>query len=430
MLEHNIWWQVYPLGALGAPIRPDWPDDAAPHRLRRLVPWLDYLIKLGCNGLILGPIFESSTHGYDTTDHFRIDNRLGTDDDFDYLMEACAARGISVLLDGVFNHVGVNHPLTQQALESHADASTEPHAQLAATSPVLITPQGNPQHWEGHLDLAELDHSNQATEELVVAVMEHWLDRGIAGWRLDVAYAVPLEFWARVTGRVRRRFPQAIFLGEMIHGDYPSLVESGGLDTVTQYELWKGIWSSIKDRNLWELAHSLERHAEFSRRAPMQIFVGNHDVDRIASILDDAGAALAAAILFTLPGIPSVYQGDEQAFRGVKGEGPAADDPIRPPLPATPQDLALQGAWMFDHYRALIAMRRRHPWLATAALEVLDKENERIEYRCTGTCEQEGTPEQVDVTVDLTAMRLTMRFSGQQAATEQLLIFPQSPIPS
>ena len=88
-IDHAIWWQVYPLGATGAPIRPE-PDapltePGAPARLDRLEPWLDYAVELGANGLSLGPIFASSTHGYDTTDHLRIDPRLGDDAAFDRL---------------------------------------------------------------------------------------------------------------------------------------------------------------------------------------------------------------------------------------------------------------------------------------------------------------------------------------------------------
>ncbi len=375
LLDHAIWWHVYPLGATGAPIR-DWRDseDAHGSRLRRLIPWLDHVVELGCNGLLLGPVFVSATHGYDTLDHFRIDPRLGDDSDFDALVTEARARGLEIILDGVFNHVGVEHPLVAQTLRE-------------GSGPVRIDRDGRPASWEGHGDLAELDHSDPAVADLVVEVMEHWLDRGIAGWRLDVAYAVPTRFWAEVTGRVRRRFPDAVFLGEVIHGDYPHLIEAGGLDTVTQYELWKAVWSSIRDTNLWELAHALERHDAFSARGLMQTFVGNHDVNRIADQVGDAGeagAALAAVILFTLPGLPSVYVGDERGTRGVKGEGAAADDPLRPELPENPGQLPESGQGMHHLYRELIGVRRRHPWLTRARVEVGAKANAELTYAVTG----------------------------------------------
>lgn len=396
MLEHAIWWQVYPLGALGAPIRGDWQDSGEEHRLRKLGPWLDYVVDLGCNGILFGPLFESTTHGYDTTDHLTIDRRLGTNEDFDWLVAECRRRGLQIILDGVFNHVGVKHPLTLAA-------------QRGEPSPVIMADDGYPQHWEGNLDLAELDHTNPATEDLVVEVMEFWLERGIAGWRLDVAYSVPAQFWARVTDRVRARFPHAVFLGEIIHGDYTGLIDQGHLSTVTQYELWKGIWSSLKDRNLWELAHALERHNDFSAEHLMQTFVGNHDVDRIASVVGDAGAAIAAAILFSLPGVPSIYQGDEQAFRGQKGEGVSSDDQIRAPLPASPAELTEFGWWMYRHYQALVAARRRHPWLVGARIEVGDKANERLTYRVMSRGGELGSGV-LSVEIDLTTSSVHLVF--------------------
>ena len=209
--------------------------------------------------------------------------------------------------------------------------------------------------------------------------MLHWLRRGIAGWRLDVAYAVPADFWAGVLARVRSEFPDAMFLGEVIHGDYASIGKAGSLDAVTQYELWKATWSSLVDANFWELAHALERH-------PTDIlpntFVGNHDVDRIASTVGEDKAVLAAAVLMTVPGMPSIYYGDEQGFTGVRGESWSADDAVRPALPASPAELSPLGSWLFTEYQRLIGVRRRDAWLTRATVEVLDKTNETISFRC------------------------------------------------
>lgn len=350
MLDRTIWWHVYPLAALGAPIRSE--HDSA-HRLRALEPWLDYLVELGCNGLLLGPIFASATHGYDTLDHFRIDPRLGDESDFAWLIDACSARGIHVVLDGVFNHVARTHPWVEQGLAGDTD-------------------------WEGHGELATLHHAEDSVRDAVVDIMLHWLRRGIAGWRLDVAYAVPPEFWADVLARVREEFPDAMFLGEVIHGDYTSITKAGSLDAVTQYELWKAVWSSLVDANFWELAHALERH-------PVEVltntFVGNHDVDRIASTVGPEKAVLAAAVLLTVPGMPSIYYGDEQGFTGVRGESWSADDAVRPALPASPAELSPLGGWIFTEYQRLIGLRRRNAWLTRARVEVLDKTNETISYR-------------------------------------------------
>ena len=352
MLDRTIWWHVYPLAALGAPIRDT--KDAA-HRLRGLEAWLDYLVELGCNGLLLGPIFESVTHGYDTLDHLRIDARLGDDTDIDWLINACATRGINIMLDGVFNHVARTHPWVEQGLAGDTD-------------------------WEGHNELATLHHDEREIRDAVVDIMCHWLRRGIAGWRLDVAYAVPPEFWRDVLARVREEFPDAMFLGEVIHGDYAEIAAAGTLDAVTQYELWKATWSSLADANFWELAHALERHpADLLTNT----FIGNHDVDRIASTVGPDKLILAAAILMTVPGMPSIYYGDEQGFTGTRGEGWSADDAVRPALPTTPAELSPLGGWIFTEYQKLIGVRRRNAWLTRARVEVLDKTNETISFTCT-----------------------------------------------
>lgn len=363
LVDHAIWWQVYPLGATGAPIR----GHAEPgHRLTRLERWLDYAVELGCSGLLLGPIFRSTAHGYDTLDHFAIDPRLGTDEDFDRVVAAARERGLVIMLDGVFNHVGVQHPMV-----------TDP------SSPIRRI-DGHPVGWEGHDDLVLLDHSDPRTADLVVDVMLHWLRRGIAGWRLDVAYAVPTWFWRIVTDRVRREFPDAVFVGEVIHGDFARIADEGGLDSVTAYELWKATWSSISERNFWELAWSLERHEVFSAGHVLQTFVGNHDVSRIASVVGDAGAVLALAVLMTTPGMPSIYYGDEQGFRGEKGSSEWADDPLRPELPETPMGLAQLGWWLYRVHQDLIGLRRRHPWLTRGHVRVVAKDNTYITYETTG----------------------------------------------
>ena len=119
-VEHAIWWHIYPLGLCGAPIRE--PDTAPGPRLRRLFDWIDYAIELGCSGLLLGPIFESQSHGYDSLDLFRIDPRLGDETDFTELVSRCRARGLRILLDGVFSHVGEEHPGVKRALAEGPDS--------------------------------------------------------------------------------------------------------------------------------------------------------------------------------------------------------------------------------------------------------------------------------------------------------------------
>ncbi|WP_035759651.1 alpha-amylase family protein [Granulicoccus phenolivorans] len=391
-VEYAIWWQVYPLGFCGAPIRE---ADGVPHpahRLPRLTGWLDQVIELGLNGLLLGPVFASQTHGYDTLDHYRIDPRLGDEADFDALVAACRERGIRVLLDGVFSHVGDRHPLLRQALAEGPDSAPAALFDIdwAATPP-------RPRTFEGHGALARLKHDSPAAVEFTVAVMRHWLARGVDGWRLDAAYSVAPGFWAQVLPRVRADYPQAWFLGEVIHGDYPQFAADSAIDAVTQYELWKSIRSSIAERNLFELDWNLKRHNDLPRLLP-QTFVGNHDVTRIASAVGPQGAIVALAVLACVAGVPSIYAGDERGLEGVKEEREGGDDAIRPAFPDAVSEPTGAALAVFRAHQALIALRRQHPWLATARTTTENLANERATFRSTAA---DGS-DRVDLAIDLT----------------------------
>jgi len=357
-VQHAIWWQVYPLGFVGA-FPADPPPTGDEHRLRRLVDWLDHAIELGASGIALGPVFASRTHGYDTSDHYRIDPRLGDDADFDHLVAGAHQRGLRVLLDGVFNHVGTD---------------------FAQTS--WFRKRGNDfDRFEGHGELIALDHDNPDVVAYTADVMTHWLARGADGWRLDAAYAVPDRFWAQVLPRVRQAFGDAWFVGEVLHGDYSAHVREAGFDSVTQYELWKAIWSSLNDANFHELDWALLRHNEFLDDFVPMTFVGNHDVTRIASRLDNTRhLEHALVILLTTGGTPSVYAGDESGYRGVKEERVGGDDAVRPEFTAPLMGVDELGHDVFRLHQYLIGLRRRHPWLHTARTSPLRLANTQYVY--------------------------------------------------
>jgi len=367
-----IWWRVYPLGFVDAfPQPPTGPVGPEEHRLRRLVPWLDHVVRLGASGLALGPVFDSATHGYDTLDHDRIDPRLGTDEDFDHLVAEAHRRGLRVQLDGVFNHVAATHP---RAVTARRDgpgsvAAEWFRAREVDGRTVLDT-------FEGHEGLVALNHDHPEVRDAVTGVLRRWLDRGADAWRLDAAYAVPTDFWSDVLGRVRSSHPQAYFEAEVIHGDYVRFVSDSGVDTVTQYELWKAIWSSLNDRNLYELRWSLTRHDQMLATFAPATFIGNHDVTRIASQLDDRRHLPHAVVLLALlGGTPTVYAGDEFGLTGRKEDRAGGDDAVRPPFPDDPAELSGDEEILRLHQRVL-GLRRRHPWLhrAGATTDRLEKE--------------------------------------------------------
>lgn len=381
-VQHAVWWQVYPLGFVGAEKAAPAADAPVAHRLLQLLPWLDYAVELGASGIALGPIFASETHGYDTTDYFRLDPRLGDDADFDELVREAHARGLRVILDGVFNHTGRSFRPFQEALAQGPSAPTASWFRFnwpdSGWEPGLEPDYAD---FEGHHHLVALNHDHPDVAGLVSGAMKHWLNRGADGWRLDAAYAVPPSFWAQVLTDVRADFPDAYFLGEYIHGDYAAAVRDARLDSATQYELWKATWSALNDGNFFELASALERHNSFLASFVPLTFIGNHDVTRIASKLaDPALLPLALAVLFTVGGTPSVYYGDEQAFRGVKEDREGGDDAVRPPFPASPAELASTGWPTHRLHQQLIGVRRRNPWLHSAATRVLSLSNAHLVY--------------------------------------------------
>jgi glycosidase len=383
-----IWWHVYPLGFTGAERSlADAGPDPVP-RLAQLEEWLDYAVALGANGLLLGPIFRSATHGYDTLDHFQIDPRLGTTDTFSHLVAACRSRGIRVALDGVFNHVSRDNEIVRRAIAGGQDSDD---------GRWITWVDGYPRYFEGHEALVELNLTEPAVIRHVISVVSHWTDMGADAWRFDAAYAPGPDAWRPITEAITFLHPGTWMLAEVIHGDYADFVKRSGMHAVTQYELWKGIWSAISTKNFWELAHALGRHKAMLEHFVPYTFVGNHDTTRIASqFSDERDLQHAVALLALLPGIPAVYSGDEQAFTGVKTESSYGDDAIRPPFPTHPYDLLPFGRSVYDLHQRLLGLRRRHRWLWTATVTTRELEDQFVIVELTGS---EG--ERLDLALNL-----------------------------
>lgn len=326
-------------------------------------------------------MFEAESHGYDTVDPFRIDRRLGDEGDLVAVADACHARGIVLALDGVFNHVGRGHPRFQTVLREGPTS--------AASSWFHIDPDGaGPDgfgyaDFEGHRQLVRLRHDHPEVRQWATDVVGHWSDRGVDGWRLDAAYAIPTGFIAALVEAARATHPATFFVGEVIHGDYAAVASATRLDSITQYELWKAIWSSLNDRNLFELAHALGRHQHYCESFRPWTFIGNHDTTRIASRLHDPRhLAHAIALLLTLPGVPAVYAGDELGARGLKRDEEWGDDDVRRPVDADAADD--RGREVADLHRSLVGVRNDHPWLSSAAVSVADLSNEHAVVTITG----------------------------------------------
>ena len=387
-----VWYHVYTLGFCGAePTNAAAAQDggveddggmAVEHRLIRLCEWLDHIAGLGVTGLVLAPVFEAETHGYDTVDYRRVDRRLGDEADLVALFDESHRRGLRVVLDGVFNHVGRSFPPFADVV---ARGSESPFASWFRCR-FDGTSLAGCDVFEGHEQLVVLNHDEPQVLDLVVDVSRYWLDRGADGFRLDAAYAVPTRFWRAYAEQVRATHPDAWLLTELIHGDYGKFVERAGVHSATQYELWKAIWSSLNDGNFFELAYALGRHADFAASFVPYTFVGNHDVTRIATQLTDRRhLPHALAVLFTVPGTPAVYYGDEFGLTGEKRHEAGGDDAIRPAFPASADALpAGADPTVADLYRSLIGLRRQRPWLDTATIDKLHLANESYAYMVLG----------------------------------------------
>lgn len=334
-----IFYHVYPLGMLGAPARN---DRHAPvtQRLSELVDWIPHWRSLGVNALYLGPVFESATHGYDTIDYFKVDRRLGDAAGLAELVRQCHAAGIRVILDAVLNHVGRDFWAFQD-VRRHGQAS--PYAAwISGLRFDKKSPCGDPftyDAWAGHYELVKLNLKHPDVQRYLLSAVEAWMNElDIDGLRLDAADVMDLDFLRALGAHCRARKPDFWLMGEVVHGDYARWANADTLDATTNYHAYKGLWSSHNDRNYFEIAHTLNQQfgpGGAYRDLPLYAFVDNHDVNRIASQLKDKSHLFPLhVLLFTMPGVPSIYYGSEWAIEGKKGR--TTDAPLRPAL--TPRD--------------------------------------------------------------------------------------------
>ncbi|MBN2738301.1 MAG: hypothetical protein JXR70_15055 [Spirochaetales bacterium] len=318
--QQSHFYHIYPLGFCGAPGRNDFFSPPV-NRFREITAWIPQMQKLGINALYLGPVFESSSHGYDTADYYWPDRRLGSKEDFTTLCQALKQAGIQTVVDGVFHHVGRDFWAFRDVKENKQNSAYIDWFQNVDFS-------GNSPHndgfsygnWEGHWELAKLNLQNPDVINHLLGAVESWIrDFDIEGIRLDVAYLLNRAFLQKLSRFTKAIKPDFFLLGEVIHGDYNEFFHCG-LDAVTNYEAYKGLYSAHNDRNLFEAAHSLERqfgHRGLYQNKRLYNFVDNHDVNRIASMLSDpADLHTTHILLYTMPGIPAIYYGSEWALTG------------------------------------------------------------------------------------------------------------------
>ena len=297
------------------------------HKLRIVMP-------LVCAVGLFNPLFESDAHGYDTRDYNKVDCRLGTNDDLRQVCAALHAAGIKILFDGVFNHVGRGFLAFRDVQEKRWDSPYKDWFHISFDGNTNYNDGFWYEGWEGCNELVKLNLQNPAVKNYLFDVVRGWVrDYDVDGLRLDVAYCLDLGFLAELRGLANTIKPEFALVGETLHGDYNRWMNDHACHSVTNYECYKGLYSSFNTGNMHEISYSLNR--QFGSEPwclytgkHLLSFVDNHDVTRIATILTDKNCLKPIyGLLFGMPGVPSVYYGSEWGMEGDKKNG---DPTLRP----------------------------------------------------------------------------------------------------
>lgn len=355
----SVFYQIYPLGFCGAPFEN---DGITVNRIKKVKDWIGHIKELGADAIYFSPVFESDTHGYNTRDFFKIDCRLGTNEDFKEVTRALHENGIRVVLDGVFNHVGRGFPQFQDVVKNRENSRYRDW--------FFINFGGNSNYndglwyegWEGNYDLVKLNLRNPEVTEHIFSAVRYWVDEfDIDGLRLDVAYCLDLDFLRALRKFTEGLKPDFLLLGELLHGDYKERVNDEMLHSCTNYQCYKGLYSSFNSMNMFEIMHSVQRlfGSEpwcMCRGMHLMNFADNHDVTRIASNLtNEKHLPLVYGMMFGMPGFPCIYYGSEFGVKGDKSDGdpalrPCIDEPEKTPL----TELIAKLAEIFKNSDALI----------------------------------------------------------------------------
>ena len=331
--EEAVFYHIYPLGLTGAPFENDYNETV--HRINELYPWVDHIKRIGCKGLYIGPLFESKTHGYDTTDYYRLDRRLGNNEDLKNFVSYCHEKGIKVVLDGVFNHTGRDFFAFKDIQEYRENSWKKDWYQN-------VNFWGNNEfndgfsydNWGGYNTLVKLNLFNPEVRNYLLDVVRYWArEFDIDGLRLDTADVLNFDFMKELRLLANEIKEDFWLMGEVIHGEYHRWVNENTLNSVTNYHLHKALYSGHNDHNYFEIAHTIRRQRDMGlgNKVHLYNFVDNHDVERIYSKLNNKKHfPLVHIMLYTLPGIPSLYYGSEFGIEGKKER--YSDNSIRPQL--------------------------------------------------------------------------------------------------
>lgn len=330
--EEAVFYHIYPLGLTGAPKQNSYGEPV--HRLNTLLPWIFHIKEIGCNAIYIGPLFESVGHGYETTDYKKLDSRLGTNEDLTNFVAECHKQGIRVILDGVFNHTGRDF-FAFQDIKNHRENSQykDWYCNVNFGGNNSFQDGFSYENWGGYDLLVKLNQHNPAVKDYICDVIRFWVSEfDIDGIRLDAADVLDFDYMKalrHVANEVKSDF---WLMGEVIHGNYSRWANDGTLHSVTNYMLHKALYSGHNDHNYFEIAHTVKYVSDMvGNNLKLYSFVDNHDVERIYTKLTNKAHFLPVHVmLYTLPGVPSIYYGSEFGIEGRKER--FSDDSLRPAL--------------------------------------------------------------------------------------------------
>lgn len=333
--DEAIFYHIYPLGLTGAPKENSYGEPQ--HRLNTLLPWIDHIKSIGCNAIYIGPLFESVGHGYETTDYKKLDSRLGDNEDLKNFVAQCHQKGIKVIFDGVFNHTGRDFFAFKDIKEKREGSQYKDwYCNVNFWGNNEYNDGFSYDNWGGYNLLVKLNQRNPAVKDYICDVIRFWVSEfDVDGIRLDAADVLDFDFMKALRHVANEVKPDFWLMGEVIHGDYSRWVNEGTLHSVTNYQLHKALYSGNNDHNFFEIAHTVKRLYEMGSSNPngfrLYNFVDNHDVERIYTKLNNkAHFTPVHILLYTLPGIPSLYYGSEFGIEGRKER--FSDDSLRPAL--------------------------------------------------------------------------------------------------
>lgn len=345
--------------------------------LQGILDHLDYLEDLGVTALYLTPVFYAgSNHKYDTYDYLRVDPAFGDERLLKRLANELHRRSMRLILDGVFNHAGVGFWAFRDVME-RGPASPFKDWFFVDSFPIVESPP-NYQTCGGTWYLPKLNTANSEVREYLLHVATYWIQTcEIDGWRLDVPWKVPLDFWRRFREAVKARKREAFLVGEIWRNAEPWL-KGDTFDATMNYELRNAILDYLVLDHMdaedfdYELASLRGRQGA---AASFQLnLLGSHDTPRLLTLCaeDKARAELAITFQMTYTGAPMVYYGDEVGLAG-------GDDPdCRRCMPWDERDWDRE---LLETTRSLIHTRHAHPALRRGTFEPLMTFNGVYVYR-------------------------------------------------